>query len=335
MSWRNTELTRRWNVRLPIVQAPMAGGWTTPALVAAVSEAGALGSIAGAMLGPDALREQIRAVRAFTAQPFAVNLFAPQPAPSDRGVTEWAALTGVSPPSAPVPRVEFADQLAVVLDERVPVLSFTFGIPPLGGVDCFTVGTATTVAEAVALAAAGVDAVVAQGFEAGGHRGTFLTSAGSDEAPDAIGTMALVPQIVDAVTIPVIASGGIMDGRGIAAACALGAAAVQIGTAFLRTSEAATGADYRSALDRSTTVTRVLTGRYARAVRTPLVDRLSASRLRPPDYPLPGRSCPSRRCWPGRADRWPARCRRASLSASWTPKPPLRSARSQPSDTAE
>ena len=218
MSWRNTELTRRWNVRLPIVQAPMAGGWTTPALVAAVSEAGALGSIAGAMLGPDALREQIRAVRAFTAQPFAVNLFAPQPAPSDRGVTEWAALTGVSPPSAPVPRVEFADQLAVVLDERVPVLSFTFGIPPLGGVDCFTVGTATTVAEAVALAAAGVDAVVAQGFEAGGHRGTFLTSAGSDEAPDAIGTMALVPQIVDAVTIPVIASGGIMDGRGIAAA---------------------------------------------------------------------------------------------------------------------
>ncbi|MGS0686021.1 NAD(P)H-dependent flavin oxidoreductase [Nakamurella sp. GG22] len=287
MSWWNTDLTRRWGVRLPIVQAPMAGGWTTPALVAAVSEAGALGSIAGAMLSPDALREQIRAVRSFTAQPFAVNLFAPQPAPSDRGVTEWAAVTGVSPPSLPVPRVEFADQLAVVVDERVPVLSFTFGIPPLDGVDCCTVGTATTVAESVAIAEAGVDAVVAQGFEAGGHRGTFLTSATSGNAPEAIGTMALVPQVVDAVTIPVLASGGIMDGRGIAAARALGAAAVQLGTAFLRTSEAATGAGYRSALDRPTTVTRVLTGRYARAVRTPLVDRLTESGAPPPDYPLP------------------------------------------------
>src|SRR3954470_19150328 len=102
MSWWNTELTRRWGVRLPIVQAPMAGGWTTPALVAAVSEAGGLGSIAGAMLGPDALREQIRSVRSLTSQPFAVNLFAPQPAPSDRGLTQWAAATGVSPPPFPV-----------------------------------------------------------------------------------------------------------------------------------------------------------------------------------------------------------------------------------------
>jgi nitronate monooxygenase len=202
-------------------------------------------------------------------------------------VTEWAALTGVSPPSSPVARIEFSDQLAVLVDEQVRVLSFTFGIPPLDGVDCFTVGTATTVAEAVALAGAGVDAVVAQGSEAGGHRGTFLTSATAGDLPEAIGTMTLVPQVVDAVTVPVIASGGIMDGRGIAAARALGASAVQLGTAFLRTSEAATGAGYRAGLDRPTTVTRVLTGRYARAVRTPLVDRLSASGVRPPDYPLP------------------------------------------------
>ena len=285
MSWRTTELTERLGIRLPIVQAPMAGGWTTPALVAAVSGGGGLGSIAGAMLSPDALRDQIRQVRDATEQPFAVNLFAPLPAPTDRGLTEWAELTGVAAPDFPRPAVRFADQLAVVADERVPALSFTFGIPPLDGVDCFTIGTATSVAEAVSLAEAGCDAVLAQGFEAGGHRGGFLTP---DDAPsEAIGTMALVPQVVDAVTVPVIAAGGIMDGRGIAAARVLGAQAVAMGTAFLRTDEAGTAPDYRQSLDGTTTLTRVLTGRTARAVRSEVVDRLEASGVRPPDYPLP------------------------------------------------
>jgi len=179
--------------------------------------------------------------------------------------------------------VDLAEQLAVVQDEHVPVFSFTFGIPPLAGLDALTIGTATTVAEAVALEEAGVDAIIAQGYEAGGHRGTFLDPVDRS----LVGTVALVPQLVDAVSVPVIASGGIMDGRGIAAALTLGAQGVQLGTAFLRCPEADTGPAHREALAGDTIVTRVLTGRYARAARTPLVDRLEAAGLEPPDYPLP------------------------------------------------
>jgi nitronate monooxygenase len=282
MPWYDTPLARRLGLRLPIVQAPMAGGCSTPALAAAVSAAGGLGSVAGAMLRPDELRAAIGDVRAMTGAPFAVNLFAPLPPPSAQRVAQWEQLTGVSLPERP--RADpFEDQLAVVADERVPVFSFTFGIPPLSGLDAVTIGTATTVAEAVALERAGVDAVVAQGYEAGGHRGSFL---GPVET-SLMGTLTLVPQVVDAVSVPVIASGGIMDGRGIAAALALGAQGVQLGTAFLCCAEAGTSEPHRRALSQDTTITRVLTGRYARAVRTPLVDRLEASGLEPPDYPLP------------------------------------------------
>ncbi|MET0865226.1 MAG: nitronate monooxygenase [Nakamurella sp.] len=281
--WRSTELTRRLGLALPIVQAPMAGGWTTTALVVAVSEAGGLGSIAGAMLAPDALRAQIRAVRAASTKPFAVNLFAPLPAPSDRGLAEWAEVSGVPLPTIPAAGARFADQLTVVIQERVPVLSFTFGAPDVTGVDCFTIGTATTAAEAKVLVDNGADAVLAQGYEAGGHRGTFLDPV----ELSLVGTLALVPQILDVVSVPVIASGGVMNGRGIAAARALGAAGVQLGTAFLASDEAAVPAAYRAALGRPSTVTSVLTGRPARAVRTPLVQRLEDSGVTPPDYPLP------------------------------------------------
>lgn len=282
MAWFETALTRALGVRRPIVQAPMAGGWTTPELVARVGEAGGLGSVAGAMSDADDLRRQIRAVRALTARPFAVNLFAPLPPPADRGLDDWALLLGVTVPS-PRPAPLWEDQLQVVVDERVPVLSFTFGIPSLHDLPMFTIGTATTVAEALALEAAGVHAVVAQGFEAGGHRGTFLGPA----EQSLVGTMALVPQVVDAVNVPVIAAGGIMDGRGIAAARLLGAQGVQLGTAFLATTEAAISPAQRQALTGGTSITRVLTGRAARAVRTPLVERLEASGAQPPDYPLP------------------------------------------------
>lgn len=281
MTWRDTGLTRLLGVRLPIVQAPMAGGPTTPRLVAAVSEAGGLGSLGGALLGPDELRDRIRDVRALTSMPFAVNLFAPLPPPSLEGLAEWAAVVGVPVPD-PEPMPRFEDQIAVVIEERVRIFSFTFGIPPLDGLDAVTIGTATTVEEAVALEAAGVDAVVAQGYEAGGHRGTFLRPV----ERSLVGTMALVPQLVDAVSVPVISSGGIMDGRGVAAALALGAQAVQLGTAFLGCDEAGTSPAYRDGLGGETTVTRALTGRHARAVRTSLVDRLEASGLRAPDYPL-------------------------------------------------
>lgn len=282
MTWRDTPLGRMLGLRLPVIQAPMAGGISTPRLAAAVCEAGGLGSIAGAMLSPDHLRSAIREVRSLTSKPYAVNLFAPLPSPSTDRVAEWSQLTGVEA-GAPPPGPAFDDQLAVVADEHVPVLSFTFGIPPLGDLHAFKIGTATTVAEAVALEQAGIDAVVVQGYEAGGHRGTFL----GPVEHSLVGTMALVPQAVDAVGIPVIASGGVMDGRGIAAALVLGAQAVQMGTAFLRTDEAGTSAAHRAAAGGETVVTRVLTGRYARAARTPLVDRLEQSGLVPPDYPLP------------------------------------------------
>lgn len=283
MSWRDTPLAQTLGMRLPVIQAPMAGGASTPRLAAAVSDAGGLGSVAGAMLTPDDLRATIREVRALTSRPFVVNLFAPLPPPSGDRITEWSRLTGVDPPAASPPVPQFGDQLAVVADEHVPVFSFTFGIPPFGDLDAFTIGTATTVAEALELERAGVDAVVVQGFEAGGHRGTFLEPV----ERSLVGTMALVPLVVDAVGIPVIASGGIMDGRGIAAALSLGAQAVQLGTAFLRSAEAGTTDQHRAAVGRETTVTKTLSGRPARAVRTPLVDRLEASGVEPPDYPVP------------------------------------------------
>lgn len=282
MPWYDTPLARTLALRLPIIQAPMAGGASTPRLAAAVSAAGGLGSVAGAMLQPDELRAAISQVRELTEAPFAVNLFAPLPAPSSQRVAAWARLTGVSPPEPPR-AARFEDQLAVVIAERVPVFSFTFGIPPLADVDAVTIGTATTAAEAVELEGAGVDAVVAQGYEAGGHRATFLGPVDRS----LMGTLALVPQVADAVSVPVIASGGIMDGRGIAATLALGAQGVQLGTAFLCCAEAGTTPAHRRALSQDTIVTRVLTGRHARAVRTPLVDHLEASGLEPPDYPLP------------------------------------------------
>jgi nitronate monooxygenase len=282
MPWHHTALARRLGIRLPIIQAPMAGGPSTPQLTAAVSNAGGLGSVAGAMLRPDQLREAIHQVRDLTDAPFAVNLFAPLSPPSTERVAEWSRLTGVSPPPPQQP-VPFEDQLAVLVAEGVPVFSFTFGIPPLSGLDAVTIGSATTVAEAVALERAGVDAVFAQGFEAGGHRATFLGPVDRS----LVGTLALVPQVVDAVSVPVIAAGGIMDGRGVAAALALGAQGVQLGTAFMRCPEAGTSEAHRDALSRDTTITRVLTGRHARAVRVPLVDRLEASGVQPPDYPLP------------------------------------------------
>ena len=283
MSWREAPLTRLLGVRLPIVQAAMAGGPSTPRLAAAVSDAGGLGSVAGATLAPDELRAAIRQTRVLTDEPFAVNLFAPLPPPSDERVAEWAALVGREPALPPPPAWSVDDQLAVLADEDVRIFSFTFGIPPLDRFEAITVGTATTVAEAVALEQAGVDVVVAQGFEAGGHRGTFLGEPGRS----LVGTLALVPQVADAVSVPVVAAGGIVDGRGIAAALALGAQGVQLGTAFIGCPEGGASDEHRAALGRETTITRVLTGRHARGVRSELVDELERSGVEPPDYPLP------------------------------------------------
>jgi nitronate monooxygenase len=287
VAWPATRVARLLSVDYPIVQAPMAGGATTPELVAAVSEAGALGSLGAAVLPPDEIRAAIRSVRSLTERPFAVNLFAPLvpeqgsielAATVNRALAPYRQQLGLAEPRLPAPPPDvFAAQLAVIVAEQVPVFSFTLGIPPLDEIRAAGViacGTATTVAEAAALEEAGVDLIVAQGAEAGGHRATF-----AGEFDDSlVGGIALVPQIADRVAVPVLASGGIMDGRGIAAALALGAEGAQLGTAFLTCREAGTPAIYRQALhesaDESTRVTRAYTGRPARAIRTPLIEDL-------------------------------------------------------------
>jgi nitronate monooxygenase len=284
----------------PLVQAPMARVGT-PELVAAVCEAGALGSLAGAMVTPDELRSQIRTVRELTSKPFAVNVFAPlEPVEPGAGVVErmsevlapWRerlGLEGDAPPPRKPP--DFDEQLAILLEERPAAFSFTFGIPPEpalaalrdAGIRIF--GTATTVGEAEQLERAGCDAVVAQGSEAGGHRGTF---AAEFEAA-LVGTVALVPQVADRVSVPVIAAGGIMDGRGVAAALALGADAAQLGTAFVVTTESGAPPAYVDSLtgagDTSTKVTAAFTGRPARGIRTPFFDGIESSGTEIPPYP--------------------------------------------------
>ena len=290
-----TAFTRRMGIQHPLVLAPMAGGPSTPALCAAVSDAGGLGSLAGAYLEPPRLREEIRAVRAATSRPFAVNLFADEGVAADDrtmraaqdAIARYRAELGLSPPGRLAAGIALREAFTVLLEERAPVFSFTFGIPPREMLDScrkagiLTLGTATTVAEARALEQAGVDFISAQGAEAGGHRGTF----DRDADPPLIGTLALVPQIVDAVGVPVIASGGIMDGRGLAAALALGAAAASLGTAFLLCPEAGTSAPYRAALkearDDSTVITRAFSGRSARHLANRFSREMAGAALAP------------------------------------------------------
>jgi nitronate monooxygenase len=281
----------------PIIQAPMAGGGDTPALVAAVGEAGGLGFIGAAYLPPQAIVEAARAVRERSSRPFGVNLFAPLAPPSE--IDPRAAVERIAPyyaeldlPPPPVPAataLPFDEQLAAALESGAAAFSFTFGIPPAAAIEAaksrglVVLGTATNVEEATSLERAGVDAVVTQGSEAGGHRGTFAGSF----AASMIGTMALVPQVVDAVSIPVVASGGIMDGRGVAAALALGAVAVQMGTAFLTCEEAGIPEAYKQAIlaahEAETRVTRAFSGRAARGIVNRFMDEFDTA----PDEILP------------------------------------------------
>lgn len=276
-----TPLTQTLGLDHPILQAPMGGAnLTPPALVSAVSNAGALGFMGASAMSPAQITTESRAVRERTSRPFGINLFAPTPtAPLPADVSDTLAVlapyyaeVGLPAPPLTAAAFTFDEQLAAALESGAAVFSFTFALLPAAAMDAlrargmYIVGTATTVDEAVALERSGVDAVVAQGSEAGGHRGTFATS--FENAM--IGTMALVPQVVDAIRIPVIASGGIMDGRGIAAALALGASAVQMGTAFLACDECGIAPAYRQALlaahEDATHVTRVFSGRPARGI---------------------------------------------------------------------
>lgn len=294
------DFCRIFQMSIPVVLAPMGGGPSTPELCAAVSNAGGLGSLAAAYSSPEKITGDIAKIRELTSRPFAVNLFSPaalEPRSGDaQAVLEFLARfhehLGLSAPELPRSSVEdFNKQMDAICQAEPPVVSFTFGLLPesamqrLKAQSTFIIGTATTVDEARQLERAGVDAVVAQGSEAGAHRGTFAVPA--EEA--LVGTVALVPQVVDAVRVPVIASGGIMDGRGIVAALALGASAIQMGTAFLAAQEAGTSSAYREALlkarEDQTTVTRAFSGRMARGIRNEFIEKWNASGLTHLSYP--------------------------------------------------
>ena len=286
-----TATTQMLGCNYPIIQAPMAGGGDTPGLVAAVSNAGGIGFIGAAYLTPAQIADSARSVQALTSRRFGINLFAPLPTPPARDLSAaiarlapYYAELGLPPPSLPkAPTDDFDAQLGAALESGASAFSFTFGLLPPGAVAAIKargvklLGTATTVAEAIALQDSGVDAVIVQGSEAGGHRGSFL----GDFAAAQIGTLALVPQVVDAVRVPVIASGGIMDGRGVAAALALGAGAVQLGTAFLTCDEAGITDVYKNAIlhtpEDATRVTRAFSGRPARGIVNRMMAELDAN----------------------------------------------------------
>jgi len=294
------DFCRRFEMDIAVVLAPMGGGPSTPELTAAVSNAGGLGSLAAAYSGPEKITQDITKIRALTKRPFAVNLFSPAAQEPLRGDVEAVSKflgnfhqrLGLPAPQLPSSAIEdFDKQVDAICASKPLCVSFTFGLLPpeamqrFKEVGIFIIGTATTVDEARQLERAGVDAIVAQGGEAGAHRGTFAVPA--EQA--LIGTVALVPQVVDAVRVPVIASGGIMDGRGIMAALALGASAVQMGTAFLAAKEAGTSPAYREALlkahEDQTTVTRAFSGRMARGIQNEFITTWNESGLTNLSYP--------------------------------------------------
>ncbi|ACU63779.1 NAD(P)H-dependent flavin oxidoreductase [Chitinophaga pinensis] len=301
MEWKN-ELSALLNIDYPIIQAPMLG-ITTPEMVAAVAEKGGLGSLPVGGLSPDRTRELIRKTKSLTAKPFAVNLFT-------NGVPDYSRADaeamqdfleafskenqlGFERLSLDALRFySYKEQIDILIAEAIPVVSFTFGIPDAESMTALKqkgivlVGTATSVQEAVLVEKAGADAVVAQGIEAGGHRGSFL----DDEPLPMVGTFVLVPEIVAHVKIPVIAAGGIRGGSTIRAAFQLGAKAVQIGTAFIASQESLAIASYKTALPKAqvtdSALTRAFSGRWARGIRNQFMDTVEASGLKIPPYPI-------------------------------------------------
>lgn len=297
-------ITTLFGIELPLIQAPMAGA-TTPAMVVAVCEAGALGSLPSATYSPEQLRTALAAVKAGTRRPFNLNFFChTPPVPDPAAQMRWRARLapyhveeGLDPaaPVAAAGRAPFDDTFCAMVEEfRPPVVSFHFGLPaePLlarvRATGARVISSATTVAEGRWLEERGVDAVIAMGYEAGGHRGSFL---GLDMASQP-GTMALVPQMVDALRVPVIAAGGIADPRGVAAAFALGASAVQVGSAYLHTPEASIPAVHRQALaqasDSNTAVTNLFTGRPARGLMNRLMREVGPLSAEAPAFPTAG-----------------------------------------------
>lgn len=301
IAWPDTRITELLEIRYPIIQAPMADGVSTPALVAAVSNAGGLGSLGAGYMQPEELRQAIIDIRSLTQKPFAVNLFVPEPIKEDaeRIVQANEFLSPYReqlniPDSDPLAREQpnYIEQLGVLFEESVEIISFAFGVPGEAEMDTIkqlgitTIGTATHLLEAILLEESGLDMVVAQGIEAGGHRGTFL---GTPEQ-GMTGSMVLLPLLADHLHLPYAAAGGIMDARGIAAALKLGAEAVQIGTAFLACPESGAHATYKETLLHSTELTTVLTrafsGKLGRSLKNRFITELHQAEPFLPGYPM-------------------------------------------------
>jgi nitronate monooxygenase len=304
ITWNRNRLTARLGIDYPIIQGPL-GGLSSQRLTAAVSNFGGLGSFGAHGLAPEEIKDVIAQIRSLTEKSFAMNLWVSMEDEGARASDESAfnrslaaiavhldALGAPGPVYKPYSPMRFEDQARVLLDAKVPVFSFIFGIPPADILDecraqgIVTIGAATTPDEAAALRDAGVDAIAASGFEAGGHRGSFLRP-----AEDSLtGTLSLVPQIVDIVDAPVIAAGGIADARGVIAALALGAEAVQMGTAFLACEESGASLLHRRALRGKkaghTALTRGFTGRLARGIHNRLLEELNQVGTAILPYPL-------------------------------------------------
>jgi len=295
VGWPDRRFLDLAKVEHPIIAAPMAGAAGVSLCIGAI-KGGAVGSLPCALLTPAQVRAQVAEVRAAAAGPINLNFFCHR-MPEGVDDSAWRALLqpyyeefGVTPSAGGPLRLPFDEPMCVIVEELRPeIVSFHFGLPDdrllerVKATRAVVLSSATTVEEAKCLEARGVDAIVAQGFEAGGHTGRFL---GSDPA-EAMGLFALLPQIADAVSVPVIAAGGIADGRGIAAAFALGASAVQLGTAYLHTPEAEISRAHRAGLKQGRTLfTNLMTGGLARGLHGRLVDDLGPVRGEAPPYPL-------------------------------------------------
>lgn len=301
MGWNRNRLTEKLDIQFPVFQAPMAGGMTTPGLISEVSNSGGLGNIGAGYMNSDEIREDIRKIRSLTDKPFGINLFVPNLEVSAQKeeisrmgevLNKYSSELGIKEKLL-LPKKDYGalyeKQLEAVMEERVPVCSFTFGIPDpnvireLKKQGTVIIGTATNVNEAAEWEEAGADLIVAQGSEAGGHRGTF-----HKEESGLVGSMALIPQVADAVGKPVIAAGGMMDARGIAAAIMLGAAGVQLGTVFLPCRESGANPFYKDALlnatEEHTVLTKAFSGKMARGISNRFTEEMKEQPVLP--YPL-------------------------------------------------
>ncbi|WP_423407813.1 NAD(P)H-dependent flavin oxidoreductase [Heyndrickxia sp. MSNUG] len=302
----NNEVTELLQIEYPIIQAPMAGGITTSRLVAEVSNSGGLGTIGAGYMTPVQIRKQIREIKQLTSKFFGINLFVPNEFNVSHNEIKFANEIlkpireqlnlhhdeTIEIPNANNVLETFKEQIEIVIEEKVPVCSFTFGIPSkevireLKQHNIILIGTAATVREAVEIEKSGMDLVVVQGSEAGGHRGNFI----NDDQESLVGLMSLIPQVVDHVSIPVISAGGIMDGRGFMASACLGAKGVQMGTAFLTCIESGAHKVHKEGIlhahEDQIVLTRAFSGKRARGIKNRFIEEMQKAEASVPGFPV-------------------------------------------------